>query len=152
MVNIRTSNWYSKLTGEFQFENIKPLVGNFLPNLLGLIFLSLGMRYATMGGVNQGIIPTLLSLGGFYSSVLFYFKFNELISVAQVIGIYGHVRVKIFVCDGVLDDHIGEALIARVNPVGFICLGTVRAKHIRVHLCGFGTAAIILRFHRAKNQ
>jgi hypothetical protein len=51
-VNKRNSNWYSLDTGKFKYENLKPLVGNFLPNLLGLIFLSLGMKYATMGGVN----------------------------------------------------------------------------------------------------
>ena len=77
---------------------------------------------------------------------------RRLIKVAQVIRIQGHISIEIFVRDGVLDDHVRESLIARVDPVGFICLGAVRAKHIRVHLCGFGTAAIILRFHRAKNQ
>ena len=85
-INRKTSNWFAKETGLFQFENLWPLAGNFIPNLLGLIILSLGMKYATMGGVNQGVIPTLMSLGGVYSGILFYFAFNEIISVAQVFG------------------------------------------------------------------
>ena len=81
-INRKKSNWVAKETGLFQFENLSPLVGNSLPNMAGLIVLSMGMKYAAMGGVNQGIIPTLMSLGGVYSGILFYFAFDELISVA----------------------------------------------------------------------
>ena len=36
--------------------------------------------------MNQGILPTLASLSSFYTSVLFYFKFSEMVSMAQVVG------------------------------------------------------------------
>jgi hypothetical protein len=65
-----------------KYENIAPLLGNSLPNMAGLMVLCTAMKYAAMGGVNQGIIPTLMSLGGVYSGVLFYFAFNEIVSVA----------------------------------------------------------------------
>ena len=37
--------------------------------------------------MNQGSISSLFSLPGIYVAVLFYFKFNEVISVSKIIGI-----------------------------------------------------------------
>lgn len=62
------------------------LAGNFIPNLLGLICIALAFKYAALGGLNQGILPTLTSLAGVYSAILFYFTFGEAISCAQIIG------------------------------------------------------------------
>ena len=39
-----------------------------------------------MGGLNQGILPTLNSLAGVYAAFIFYFSFNEIISIAQGVG------------------------------------------------------------------
>lgn len=50
-VNYEKSNWFKK-NGTFIRKNLWPLAGNFIPNLAGLIVLSLGMKYATLGGVN----------------------------------------------------------------------------------------------------
>jgi hypothetical protein len=58
------------------------VAGNFIPNICGLVSISLAFKYAALGGLNQGILPTLTSLAGIYSSIIFYFKFSELISFA----------------------------------------------------------------------
>ena len=71
---------------EFKKNNLKVLAGNFLPNLLGLIFLAWAFKFAAMANLNQGIITTLSSLSGVYTMVWFYFKFNEIISFAQMAG------------------------------------------------------------------
>ena len=48
--------------------------------------MNLEFKYANLGGLNQGILPTLNSLSGVYAAILFYFTFNEIISIAQGIG------------------------------------------------------------------
>ena len=62
------------------------LSGNFIPNILGLITLSIAFKYASLGGLNQGILPTLTSLAGVYSAIIFYFKFHEKVSFPQIVG------------------------------------------------------------------
>ena len=37
--------------------------------------------------MNQGTIPSLFPLLGFYVAVVFFFKFKEVISFAKIIGI-----------------------------------------------------------------
>jgi len=86
-VNFKKSNWFTTL-GRFKRRNLIPLAGNFIPNLLGLVFISMGFKFAALGDLNQGILPTLTSLAGVYCSILFYFKFNEIISLAQFVGMF----------------------------------------------------------------
>lgn len=64
----------------FIHQHLIALAGNFIPNILGLITLSMAFKYAALGGLNQGILPTLTSLAGVYSAIIFYFKFAEKIS------------------------------------------------------------------------
>jgi hypothetical protein len=56
------------------------VAGNFIPNILGLICIALAFKNAALGGLNQGILPTLTSLAGIYSAFIFYFKFSEMMS------------------------------------------------------------------------
>lgn len=85
-IDYRNSNWFDKETHRFKRSNLIPLAGNFIPNLLGLISIALAFKYAAKGGLNQGILPTLTSLSGVYSAIIFYFSFNELVSPAQIFG------------------------------------------------------------------
>ena len=86
-INYETTNLFEKeAPHRFRKRQIKALSGNFLPNILGLVFLNLSFKYASLCGLNQGILPTLTSLSSFYTSVLFYFQFSEMISLAQFVG------------------------------------------------------------------
>ena len=84
-INYNNSNWFTR-EKRFRRYHLKGVAGVFLPNLFGLVFLSLSFKYASIGGLNQGILPTFNSLAGVFCGILFYFKFNEIISVAQFIG------------------------------------------------------------------
>ena len=44
-------------------------------------------KFALLADMNQGCIPSLFSVTGIYVAVIFYFKFNEVISVSKIIGI-----------------------------------------------------------------
>ena len=46
--------WRKNQTGDniFQYKNLIPLAGNFIPNLLGLVCMSLMLMYAGEAGIN----------------------------------------------------------------------------------------------------
>ena len=44
-------------------------------------------KFALLADMNQGCIPSLFSVTSIYISIIFYFKFNEVISVSKIIGI-----------------------------------------------------------------
>ena len=87
-IDYENSNWFVKRNGRTRFlhQHLVALSGNFIPNILGLISLSVAFKYAALGGLNQGILPTLTSLAGVYSAFIFYFRFHEKISFPQIIG------------------------------------------------------------------
>lgn len=54
-VDKRNSNWWKKNKDgeyEFQYKNLIPLAGNFIPNLLGLVCMALMLMYAAEAGIN----------------------------------------------------------------------------------------------------
>lgn len=50
-INYNDSNWFTK-DRSFKRYHLKALGGNFIPNLLGLVLLSLSFKYASIGGLN----------------------------------------------------------------------------------------------------
>jgi hypothetical protein len=111
-IDYKDSNWWTA-NKQFRRYHLKALAGNSLPCLAGLVLLSCSFKYASLGGLNQGIIPTLNSLAGVYCAILFYFKFNEIISVAQLIGMVCMVAsVVLFGYEG------AAAKVAAPLPVG----------------------------------
>ena len=85
-IDYNNSNWFKGNENRFVRSNIIPLLGNFIPNLLSLITVSLSFKYAALSGINQGMIFTLVALSSIYTSIIFYFKFHEVITPAQLIG------------------------------------------------------------------
>mmetsp|Transcript_17523 Transcript_17523/g.29546 ORF Transcript_17523/g.29546 Transcript_17523/m.29546 type:complete len:209 (+) Transcript_17523:304-930(+) len=88
-IDSSTSNWFKRHDRKVKFQrrNLVALAGNFVPNLMILICLTLGFKYAALGGLNQGILPTLTSLASIFTVIVFYFRFYELISFIQLVGI-----------------------------------------------------------------
>ena len=73
---------------EFKWKNL--FLASFLqaiPSLGGLILVTYAFKFALLAEMNQGCIPSLFALAGIYISVLFYFAFNEVISLSKIFGI-----------------------------------------------------------------
>jgi len=90
----RTGSWFKRegsrvMTpeGKIIWETLIPLSVNVATNVLYLIVLTLGWKFAKASGLNQGVISTLLSLASFFNLILFYFKFGEKISCSHFLGI-----------------------------------------------------------------
>ena len=64
------------------------LAGNLLPNILSLVILAWAFKFAAYAEMNQGIVSSLNALAGVYSMIWFYFSFNEIISFAQMAGMF----------------------------------------------------------------
>ena len=55
-----------------------------MTSLAGLCLVAYAFKFAKMAGINQGCIPVLFSMTIIYVSVLFYYCFQESISVSKV--------------------------------------------------------------------
>ena len=55
--------------------------------LITLTFLA--FKYAAMAEVNQGVIASLFTSGVIFTSILFYFIYDEKLTIMDVIGIAG---------------------------------------------------------------
>ena len=58
-----------------------------LPSCGGLVFVAYSFKFALYADMNQGSIPSLFTLASIYVSIIFYFKFNEVISKPKILGI-----------------------------------------------------------------
>lgn len=58
-----------------------------LTALAGLVFVAYAFKFAKLAEMNQGCIPSLFTVVSIYIATLFYFKFNEKITIAQIVGI-----------------------------------------------------------------
>ena len=83
----KTGSWFKRQgsrvmtpEGEILWITLIPLTVNAITNVLYLIVLTFGWKFAKASGLNQGVITTLLSLASFMNLVIFYFKFGEKIS------------------------------------------------------------------------
>ena len=87
LVDYRHSNWFSPHPPHnFTYSHLIPLAGNFIPNLLSLVFIAESLRYAGLAGINQGIMTGLLALASLFNSVLFYFVFGEKLGWIHILG------------------------------------------------------------------
>jgi drug/metabolite transporter (DMT)-like permease len=64
------------------------MAGNALTNGLYLIVMTFAWKFAKIGGLNQGIISTLLSFSSVINIFSFAFFFNEKITKLQISGIF----------------------------------------------------------------
>ena len=62
------------------------LLTQSLPPALGLFLVSYAFKFALAAEINQGCIPSLFSITGVYIAIIFYWRFNEVISCAKIIG------------------------------------------------------------------
>ena len=70
------SAWRTK-EGKLKAVNLIPMVLNAATNFLYLIVMTFAWRFASIGGINQGIISTLVSFSAVFNIFLFRFCYKE---------------------------------------------------------------------------
>ena len=73
--------------GEFRYENIIPLVGNWLANIAHIFLFTYAFKFARLGGLNQGVIVTMIGFAMVFNSCSFYFAFGETLSKMKIFGV-----------------------------------------------------------------
>ena len=73
--------------GKYKWRNLIPLLGNVLINGLYLIIMSFAWNFAKLGGLNQGLVTTWLSVASVYNVITFYCVFGEKPLPLQYLGI-----------------------------------------------------------------
>mmetsp|Transcript_30498 Transcript_30498/g.35767 ORF Transcript_30498/g.35767 Transcript_30498/m.35767 type:complete len:136 (+) Transcript_30498:467-874(+) len=58
-----------------------------VPVVVALFLVTYAFKFALLAEMNQGCIPSLFAVVGIYIAVLFYFCFDEKISVSKIIGL-----------------------------------------------------------------
>eukprot|EP00347_Sterkiella_histriomuscorum_P014658 403360042 len=84
-INYRKSNFFDEFRN-FKWINLVPLLGNGLSNFTNLMTITFAFQYAGMAGMNQGVVTTLNTLTSVYNVIIFYFGFNERVTVIQLVG------------------------------------------------------------------
>ena len=73
---------------EFRWENLRQCaIYQALPSQVALVLVSFAFKFALLAEINQGTVPSLFTAGSFYTSIVFYFTFKEVISLSKIIGI-----------------------------------------------------------------
>ena len=63
--------------GGYKWKNLIPLLGNVAINGIYLINMSYAWNFAKIGGLNQGLVTTWLSVASVYNVLIFYCVFGE---------------------------------------------------------------------------
>ena len=73
--------------GNYKWRNLIPLLGNVFINGIYLIIMSYAWNFAQLGGMNQGLVTTWLSVASVYNVISFYCVFGEKPLPLQYLGI-----------------------------------------------------------------
>ena len=73
--------------GGIKWKNLIPLLGNVFINGVYLILMSYAWNFARLGGLNQGLVTTWLSVASVYNVIVFYCVFGEKPLPLQYLGI-----------------------------------------------------------------
>ena len=74
--------------GHYKWKNLIPLLGNVFVNGVYLINMSYAWNFAKLGGLNQGLVTTWLSVASVYNVIIFYCVFGEKPLPLQYLGIF----------------------------------------------------------------
>ena len=73
--------------GNTKWKNLIPLLGNVFINGMYLVIMSYAWNFAKLGGLNQGLVTTWLSVASVYNVIVFYCVFGEKPLSLQYLGI-----------------------------------------------------------------
>ena len=73
--------------GNYKWRNLIPLLGNVFINGTYLIIMAYAWNFAKLGGLNQGLVTTWLSVASVYNVITFYCVFGEKPLPLQYLGI-----------------------------------------------------------------
>ena len=63
--------------GRTKWKNLIPLFGNVFINGMYLVIMAYAWNFAKIGGMNQGLVTTWLSVASVYNVIVFYCVFGE---------------------------------------------------------------------------
>jgi hypothetical protein len=95
-VDKENSNFFQKTTHKFVYQHLIPLAGNFIPNLVSLVFIAITFKLCEEAGINQGIMMTFLSLASVYNTILFRITFDERIAAMHYVGMGIMIMAVVF--------------------------------------------------------
>lgn len=81
------SSWFVR-GGKPRWSSLIPLFGNVGANIGYTIVMTFAWRFAEQGGLNQGVISSMLSFASVFNVVVFYCAFNEKVSKLHLIGVF----------------------------------------------------------------
>ena len=119
-INYDNSNLFDQQR-HFKVNNIKPLLANGLANMGSLASLTYSFKFAALGGINQGVILTLMALSSVYNLITFYFLFKEKVGVIQLLGMalmlccVGCIGYNSQQKDQTLNDGVGQKFYATLS-------------------------------------
>ena len=91
-VNLDKSNIFNK-DGTLKKRNAIPVAINWLSNIAHIFLFTYAFKFAKMGGMNQGVVMTVLAFAMVFNTITFYYSFGESVSCIKVVGM-----VFIFSC------------------------------------------------------
>lgn len=74
--------------GKVRWSSLIPLFGNVSANIGYTIVMTFAWRFAEQGGLNQGVISSMLSFASVFNVVVFYCAFGEKVSKLHLIGVF----------------------------------------------------------------
>ena len=90
----KTGSWFKKKNsawlkdeGSIRWRSLIPLLLNVVFQVGYVFLMTFAWNYATLAGINQGVITVLVLFSSVINCVTFYFYFNEKISKLHLIGI-----------------------------------------------------------------
>lgn len=85
--NKETSTYYDVHTGKIELSRLMGPISRGIIQVATFFAVFLTMEFAFKAGVNQGIIASLFSTSIVFSSILFYFLYEEKLSIRHLIGL-----------------------------------------------------------------
>ena len=80
------STWV-KDVGGIRWSSIIPLLGNVITTVGYTVVMTFAWNFAEQGGLNPGIISSLLCFASLFNMIVFYCAFNEKVSKLHLIGV-----------------------------------------------------------------
>ena len=83
----QNSSWVRDEDRKIRWMSLVPLLGNVACNLGYTIVMTFAWNFAEQGGLNPGIISSLLCFASVFNIIVFYCAFGEKVSKLHLIGV-----------------------------------------------------------------
>ena len=81
----------------FNWTNLVGLILRATVNIIYQLAVLFALMFADRGGINQGVVSSIFSLYCIYTSIIFYFLFNERLTRKLILGIFLMISCVFFI-------------------------------------------------------